>query len=74
MLMEVIAGLLTSALSAGTALAWRHRGRLGIARSRTVRVSFCALLRVRDDDRTRAEQVAHDTETPQGSIFLVRLD
>ena len=31
-------------------------------------------VRVRDDDRTRAEQVAHDTETPQGSIFLVRLD
>jgi rare lipoprotein A len=31
-------------------------------------------IRVKDDDRKRAEEVAHDTETPQGSIFLVRLD
>jgi rare lipoprotein A len=31
-------------------------------------------VRVRDDDRRRAEEVAHDTETPQGRIFLVRLD
>jgi len=31
-------------------------------------------IRVRDDDRERAEEVAHDTQTPQGSIFLVRLD
>jgi rare lipoprotein A len=31
-------------------------------------------VRVPDDDRQRAEEVAHDTQTPQGSIFLVRLD
>lgn len=31
-------------------------------------------VRVRDDDRQRAEEVARDTQTPQGSIFLVRLD
>ncbi len=31
-------------------------------------------VRVQDDDRKRAEEVAHDTQAPQGSIFLVRLD
>jgi rare lipoprotein A len=31
-------------------------------------------IRVKDDDRKRAEEVAHDTQTPEGSIFLVRLD
>jgi rare lipoprotein A len=31
-------------------------------------------IRVKDDDRKRAEEVARDTETSQGSIFLVRLD
>ncbi len=31
-------------------------------------------VRVKDDDRKRAEEVARETETPQGSIFLVRLD
>lgn len=31
-------------------------------------------VRVQDDDRKRAEEVAHDTRTPEGSIFLVRLD
>ncbi len=31
-------------------------------------------IRVKDDDRKRAEEVAHDTRTPEGSIFLVRLD
>lgn len=31
-------------------------------------------IRVLDDDRERAEEVARDTQTPQGSIFLVRLD
>jgi hypothetical protein len=31
-------------------------------------------VRVAGDDRKRAEEVAHDTRTPQGSIFLVRLD
>jgi rare lipoprotein A len=31
-------------------------------------------VRVQDDDRKRAEDVAHNTQTPQGSIFLVRLD
>jgi rare lipoprotein A len=31
-------------------------------------------VRVPDDDRKRAEEVARDTQTPQGSIFLVRLD
>ncbi len=31
-------------------------------------------VRVRDDDRKRAEEVARDTQTPQGSTFLVRLD
>jgi peptidoglycan lytic transglycosylase len=29
---------------------------------------------VQHDDRKRAEEVAHDTQTSQGSIFLVRLD
>ena len=31
-------------------------------------------VRVLDDDRRRAEEVAHDTRTSAGSIFLVRLD
>jgi len=31
-------------------------------------------VRVLDDDRRRAEEVARDTRTSQGSIFLVRLD
>jgi len=31
-------------------------------------------VRVQDDDRKRAEEVAHNTQTSQGSIFLVRLD
>jgi len=31
-------------------------------------------VRVLDDDRKRAEEVARDAEAPHGSIFLVRLD
>jgi len=31
-------------------------------------------VRVRDDDRARAQQLAAETQTPQGTIFLVRLD
>ena len=31
-------------------------------------------VRVQDDDRNRAEEVARDTHTQEGSIFLVRLD
>ncbi len=31
-------------------------------------------VRVQDDDRKRAEEVARDTQTPEGAIFLVRLD
>jgi len=31
-------------------------------------------VRVKDDDRKRAEEVARETQTPQGSVFLVRLD
>ena len=31
-------------------------------------------VRVQDDDRSRAEEVARDTQTSRGSIFLVRLD
>jgi rare lipoprotein A len=31
-------------------------------------------VRVLDDDRKRAEEVAHETQTAAGSIFLVRLD
>jgi len=31
-------------------------------------------VRVQDDDRKRAEEVARNTQTPEGSIFLVRLD
>jgi len=31
-------------------------------------------VRVQDDDRKRAEDVAHSTQTPHGAIFLVRLD
>lgn len=31
-------------------------------------------VRVQDDDRKRAEEVVHNTQTSQGSIFLVRLD
>jgi rare lipoprotein A len=31
-------------------------------------------VRVRDDDRKRAEEVAHATQTTHGSVFLVRLD
>lgn len=31
-------------------------------------------VRVQDDDRKRAEEVAHNTHTSEGDIFLVRLD
>ena len=31
-------------------------------------------VRVQDDDRKRAEEITRDTHTPEGSIFLVRLD
>jgi peptidoglycan lytic transglycosylase len=31
-------------------------------------------VRVLGDDRKRAEEVARDTQTPEGAIFLVRLD
>jgi len=31
-------------------------------------------VRVLDDDRGRAEEIVRDTQTPEGSIFLVRLD
>jgi rare lipoprotein A len=31
-------------------------------------------VRVRDDDRNRAESVVRETHTPEGEIFLVRLD
>lgn len=31
-------------------------------------------VRVLDDDRSRAEELAHETQTPEGAIFLVRLD
>jgi len=31
-------------------------------------------VRVLDDDRQRAEEVARDNQTPQGAVFLVRLD
>lgn len=43
--------------------------------------SFCSpvgawwvRVRVLDDDRTRAQEVAHATTTSEGAIFLVRLD
>ena len=31
-------------------------------------------VRVQDDDRKRAEEVARNTHTSEGDIFLVRLD
>ncbi len=31
-------------------------------------------VRVRDDDKGRAEELAHATSTPEGAVFLVRLD
>ena len=31
-------------------------------------------VRVLDDDRQRASALAHETETPEGAVFLVRLD
>ena len=31
-------------------------------------------VRVRDDDRQRATALAHETETAEGAVFLVRLD
>jgi peptidoglycan lytic transglycosylase len=31
-------------------------------------------VRVLNDDRTRAEEVTHNTQTPEGAVFLVRLD
>jgi peptidoglycan lytic transglycosylase len=31
-------------------------------------------VRVKDDDRARAEEIAHDVHTREGNIFLVRLD
>jgi rare lipoprotein A len=43
--------------------------------------SFCSpvgdwwvRVRVQNDDRTRAQEVAHETSTSEGAIFLVRLD
>jgi rare lipoprotein A len=44
-------------------------------------ISFCSpvgdwwvRVRVADDNRQRAQEVAHETSTTQGAIFLVRLD
>jgi len=31
-------------------------------------------VRVQHDEKTRAEQLVHETSTPEGSVFLVRLD
>jgi rare lipoprotein A len=31
-------------------------------------------VRVKDDDKHRAEEVARDNRTPEGAVFLVRLD
>jgi hypothetical protein len=31
-------------------------------------------VRVLNDDRKRAEDLIHETETPEGSLYLVRLD
>ncbi len=31
-------------------------------------------VRVQDDDKRRAEQLARDTKTPEGNIYLVRID
>ncbi len=31
-------------------------------------------VRVKDDDKHRAQEVAHTTETKEGAVFLVRLD
>jgi SPOR domain len=31
-------------------------------------------IRVLDDDHTRAQKLAAETQTPEGSVFLVRLD
>jgi peptidoglycan lytic transglycosylase len=31
-------------------------------------------VRVLNDDRSRAEEMAHDTKSPEGAVFLVRLD
>jgi rare lipoprotein A len=31
-------------------------------------------VRVKDDDKDRAQEVARDNKTPEGAIFLVRLD
>src|SRR5438270_2175685 len=36
--------------------------------------SWWVRVRVQDDDRHRAEEIAHDTHTPEGSLFLIRLD
>ncbi|MFI7680051.1 hypothetical protein [Actinophytocola sp. NPDC049390] len=50
MIGEIVTGLITSAMAGTAVVIWRHRLRL-VAAPRRVRVSFCALLRVRDDDR-----------------------
>jgi len=31
-------------------------------------------VRVLNDDRQRAESLVHETETPEGAVYLVRLD
>jgi hypothetical protein len=31
-------------------------------------------VRVLDDDRQRAQKLSSETETPEGAVFLVRLD
>jgi hypothetical protein len=31
-------------------------------------------VRVQDDDRKRAEEVMAQTKTPEGAVYLVRLD
>ncbi|WP_173142258.1 SMODS-associated NUDIX domain-containing protein [Kibdelosporangium persicum] len=50
MVVEIVAGLITSAMTATAAVVWRYRVRM-LAQPRRVRVSFSALLRIRDDDR-----------------------
>lgn len=70
MLGEIVAGLITSVLSATAVLAWRHRQRM-LGSSRRVRVSFSALLRIRDDDRYVLFHAVNrpDSYGPPGGVY-----
>jgi hypothetical protein len=73
MIMEVIAGLITTAVVAGGTFALRY---VATTRSRRVRVSFCAIVRIRADDHyvLFASPSRPGSYGPPGGIYKYKED